>query len=102
MPVFFLMALWLLRPDPVGHVSKVSDSVGHVGNVPHGGRRRAWLWAVLLLADLWGLTRPMVEARPEGEPFRAPESIHYLVEHRSEGRVHDIEYADEGSPLGQG
>src|SRR5207249_8643593 len=65
-------------------------------------RRRALPWAVLLLADLWALTWPLVEVRPEEELFRAPVSVRYLVDHRHEGRVMDIEYLDEGSPLGQG
>src|SRR5205085_4525936 len=48
MLVFFVIALWLLRPT---------------------GPRRALPWAILLLADLWALTWPLVETRPAGELF---------------------------------
>ncbi|MBI1915121.1 MAG: YfhO family protein [Planctomycetes bacterium] len=100
MPVFFVLALWLLRPDPVGEASSLPEK-GRLEASPTG-LRRALPWAVLLLADLWALTWPLVEVRPEGELFRAPVSIRYLVDHRHKGRVMDIEYLDEGSPLGQG
>jgi hypothetical protein len=136
MPVFFVLALWLLRstggpnlcegtppPGPLPEAERGSMTTPPPGSLPEvergrttgfapplrfgegvggGVLRRALPWALLLLADLWALTWPLVEARPEEEPFRAPDSIRYLVEHRTEGRVMDVEYSNEGSPLGQG
>lgn len=87
MPLFFALALPLLGGGP--------------------GRRRALLWGGLLLADLWALTWPQVEARPEEEVFPRSASVRFLADRRGTGRVLDIDHEEAegpavGSPLGQG
>src|SRR5262249_27792770 len=55
MPVFFIVALWLLRPAPVGQVFNLSNSKSKLETCPTAWRR-ALPWAILLVADLWALT----------------------------------------------
>jgi Bacterial membrane protein YfhO len=90
MPVLFVLALRLLWRGP-----------------RHHPRLTALVWALLLLADAWALTWPMVEVRPEQEVYRPSPCVRYLMGHRGQGRVLDEYYYDEdenwiGSPLGQG
>jgi hypothetical protein len=44
-------------------------------------RRVPWLWASLLLAELWLLAGPLVAVRPEAEIYAPSQCIQYLVEH---------------------
>jgi hypothetical protein len=83
------LAFWLLRP----------------------GRERpplwAWLWGGVLLIDLWSLTWPLVEVRPEAEIYPRSACVEFLTQHRHEGRVLDIDTLDASgsattTPLGTG
>lgn len=61
-----------------------------------GGKRSPWipgfkvfLWLLFLVADLWALTWPVVQVRPEDEIYSPSEIVYFLRRHRGEGRVLD-------------
>jgi hypothetical protein len=65
-------------------------------------RRGAWLWGVLLLTDLWALTAPLVDTRPEKELFGPSACLGPLLNRPpGEGRLLDRGAADV-FPLGGG
>jgi hypothetical protein len=60
-------------------------------------------WFVILLIDLWALTKPLVDVRPEEEIYAASSCVQSLI-HATPGRMLDRD-ADEvgaGTPLGAG
>jgi len=69
-------------------------------------RHAGTLWAGLLLLDLWALTIPLVQTRPQEEIYSAPGYISYLTEKNPDtvGRILDRDESRNGStaPLGTG
>jgi hypothetical protein len=95
-----------LRWQPYWVALPVLAAVGYALLVK---RRGPWLWAGLLLAELWLLARPLVAVRPDAEIYPPSRCIHYLVEQRGNpsrefGRVLDRDMPGELalSPLGAG
>jgi hypothetical protein len=66
LPLTTLTALWLLVRRPSGRPLL-----------------RGTVWIIVLLADLWTLTRPLVAVRREADVYTPSNSVHYLAEHRT-------------------
>ncbi len=87
-PITFLLALILTQLTPVK---------------PWFG----WVWGVLLCAELFAFSAPLVDVCSEEELFAPAQSVLYLAEHAGHGRVLDIAPDKEGpetigTPLGEG
>jgi hypothetical protein len=65
--------------------------------------RRAATLGVILVVDLWALTWPLVQVRPEAEINAPSASVVELAANRADfGRVLDMDLDEECSPLGRG
>jgi hypothetical protein len=53
-------------------------------------RRGPWLWAGLLLAELWLLAGPLVAVRPEAEIYPVSRCVRYLLDHQFQQWSGDI------------
>ena len=70
---------------------------------PGGGRWPRLAWAVVLLADLWALTQPLVVVRSQDEIYEPSQCVTYLAEQRGEfGRVLDRGLSDSSGKAGAG
>ncbi|HTU22131.1 MAG TPA: hypothetical protein VMG10_29095 [Gemmataceae bacterium] len=71
---------------------------------PAARRRGVLLWGVLLLVDVWALTMPTVQTRPQASLYAASSCVDLLIAQRGEsGRVLDRDAPDGGgTPLGTG
>jgi hypothetical protein len=72
---------------------------------PATRRRDALLWSLLLLVDLWALTMPLVQTRPQASLYAASSSVDLLIGQRGElGRFldRDDHPGGSGTPLGTG
>ncbi|HWG42353.1 MAG TPA: hypothetical protein VN688_06155 [Gemmataceae bacterium] len=68
-------------------------------------RRGVLLWSVLLLIDLWALTMPLVDTRPEQSFYPSSSCVDLLIGQRGEpGRIldRDDHPGGSGTPLGAG
>jgi hypothetical protein len=68
-------------------------------------QRWAVVWGLVLLADVWGLARPLVAVRPESEVYPPSACVDFLAGQRGDhGRVldADVSAADCRTPLGSG
>jgi hypothetical protein len=67
------------------------------------GRAAAWVWAGLLLLDLWALTAPLVDTRPQEELLALPACVAPLAGGPlGQGRVLDVAATGDAFPLGCG
>jgi hypothetical protein len=81
LPATIPIAAWLFGrgPEPGGDLAPGRP-----------GSRLRQLWGVLLLVELWAISRPEVEVRPVAEIMATPQCVRFLAAHRHErGRVLD-------------
>jgi hypothetical protein len=72
---------------------------------PPARRRGMLLWGLLLLIDLWALTMPLVQTRPQASLYAASSCVDLLIGQRDEpGRFldRDDHPGGSGTPLGTG
>jgi hypothetical protein len=64
---------------------------------------RSAVWGIILLVDLWALTWPLVQVRPESEVYTpSPIVLQLLDEPNRASRVLDVDSGEDCSPLGRG
>lgn len=96
-----LGALLILRPrSAVQGLAEPPE--GTLGRASVKQRRARWIWAALLLADLWGLTLPLVDVRTQDQLFGPPDCLRPMLGRPlGSGRLLDRSSVD-NFPLGGG
>ena len=89
-PIYWVSLLALV-PTAFWLIGRFQSSIGSAARPSWPG----FMWAVVLLADLWALARPLVQFRPSAPIYEPSASVRFLADHREEfGRVLDRGAAD--------